>query len=195
MITACYERVSTELQNHSSQHSVLVDYCARENLKEIIYFKDIAGGTKLRPELNKLITKVKEGSIKKVICYKLDRLGRSLSDLLSTIDIFNKFGCTFISVSDGINTSTDSPFGKLQLGILGSISEFERGLTRDRVLAGLAAARAQGRVGGRPPVLQSIKDRAIEMLREGRHPKTISLEVGTSVASVYKLKKQLALVA
>lgn len=140
-------RVSTDSQNHSSQHSALVDYCARENLKEIIFFKDVAGGTKLRPELNKLITKVKEGSIKKVICYKLDRLGRSLSDLLSTIDIFNKFGCTFISVSDGINTSTDSPFGKLQLGILGSISEFERGLTQERVMAGLAAARAQGRVG------------------------------------------------
>ena len=195
MITACYLRVSTESQNHSSQHSALVDYCARENLKEIIYFKDVAGGTKLRPELNKLITKVKEGSIKKVICYKLDRLGRSLSDLLSTIDIFNKFGCTFISVSDGINTSTDSPFGKLQLGILGSIAEFERGLIRERVMAGLAAARAQGKVGGRPGLPQATKDRMRQMLSSGTHPKVISNDVGTSVASVYKLKKQLALLS
>ena len=194
MITACYLRVSTESQNHSSQHSALVDYCARENLKEIIYFKDVAGGTKLRPALNKLITKVKEGSIKKVICYKLDRLGRSLSDLLSTIDIFNKFGCTFISVSDGINTSTDSPFGKLQLGILGSISEFERGLIRERVMAGLAAARAQGKVGGRPSLPQATKDRMRHMLAEGFKERMIASECGVSVASVYKMKK-LALVA
>jgi len=195
VITACYLRISTESQNHSSQHSALVDYCARENLKEIIYFKDVAGGTKHRPELNRLITKVKEGSIKQVICYKLDRLGRSLADLLSTIDIFNKFGCTFISVSDGINTSTDSPFGKLQLGILGSIAEFERKLIKDRVMAGLAAARAQGRIGGRPGLTQATKDRMRQMLSAGAHPKVISNDVGTSVASVYKLKKQLALLS
>ena len=194
MITACYSRVSTNNQTHASQDNAVIEYCTRNGFENVKVFQEVASGAKNRPILNELLEMVRAGKVRRVITFKLDRLGRSLPDLLATIDIFSKFNTEFISIQDGINTSNQSAFGRLQLGLLASIADFERSLIRERVIAGLRAARKNGRIGGRPPVLQSIKDRAIGMLREGRHPKTISQEVGTSVASVYKLKK-LALVS
>ena len=194
MITACYERISTNNQTHNSQDKVVTDYCTRNGFENVKVFREVASGAKNRPVLNEILEMVRAGKICRVITFKLDRLGRSLPDLLATIDILSKFNTEFISIQDGINTSNQSAFGRLQLGLLASIADFERSLIRERVMAGLRAAKKNGRVGGRPPVPQSIKDRAIELLREGRHPKTISQEVGTSVASVYKIKK-LALVS
>ena len=194
MITACYERISTNNQTHNSQDKVVTDYCTRNGFENVKVFREVASGAKRRPVLNQLLEMVRAGKVCRVITFKLDRLGRSLPDLLATIDILSKFNTEFISIQDGINTSNQSAFGRLQLGLLASIADFERSLIRERVMAGLRAARKNGKIGGRPPVLQSIKDRAIELLREGRHPKTISQEVGTSVASVYKIKK-LALVS
>jgi DNA invertase Pin-like site-specific DNA recombinase len=194
MITACYERISTNNQTHNSQDKAVTDYCKRNGFENVKVFREVASGAKNRPILNELLEMVRAGKVRRVITFKLDRLGRSLPDLLATIDILSKFNTEFISIQDGINTSNQSAFGRLQLGLLASIADFERSLIRERVMAGLRAARKNGKIGGRPPVLQSIKDRAIELLREGRHPKTISQEVGTSVASVYKIKK-LALVA
>jgi DNA invertase Pin-like site-specific DNA recombinase len=194
MITACYERVSTNNQTHNSQDKAVTDYCTRNGFENVKVFREVASGAKRRPVLNQVLEMVRAGKVCRVITFKLDRLGRSLPDLLATIDILSNFNTEFISIQDGINTSNQSAFGRLQLGLLASIADFERSLIRERVMAGLRAARKNGRFGGRPPLLQSIKDRAIEMLREGRHPKTISQEVGTSVASVYKIKK-LALIA
>ena len=194
MITACYERISTNNQTHNSQDKAVTDYCTRNGFENVKVFREVASGAKNRPVLNQLLEMVRAGKVCRVITFKLDRLGRSLPDLLATIDILSKFNTEFISIQDGINTSNQSAFGRLQLGLLASIADFERSLIRERVMAGLRAARKNGKIGGRPPVLQSIKDRAIELLREGRHPKTISQEVGTSVASVYKIKK-LALVS
>jgi DNA invertase Pin-like site-specific DNA recombinase len=117
-----------------------------------------------------------------------------LQDLLSTISIFNEFGCAFISTADGVNTEVSSPLGRLQLQLLGVISAFEKDLIRDRVISGLKAARAKGRVGGRPSLPQTTKERMRHMLTEGFKEKVIASECGVSVASVYKIKK-LALVA
>ena len=195
MLTCSYQRVSTNNQTHASQDKAVIDYCTRNGFENVKVFQEVASGAKNRPILNELLEMVRAGKVSRVITFKLDRLGRSLPDLLATIDILSKFNTEFISIQDGINTSNQSAFGRLQLGLLASIADFERSLIRERVIAGLRAARKNGRIGGRPPVLQSIKDRAIGMLKEGRHPKTISFEVGTSVASVYKLKKQLTLVA
>ena len=114
---------------------------------------------------------------------------------MSTISIFNEFGCAFISTADGVNTEVSSPLGRLQLQILGVISSFEKDLIRERVISGIRAAQAKGTILGRPALQQSVKERMRHMLAEGTHPKVISNDVGASVASVYKLKKQLAMVA
>ena len=194
MITACYERISTNNQTHNSQDKAVNDYCTRNGFENVKVFREVASGAKRRPVLNQLLEMVRAGKVCRVITFKLDRLGRSLPDLLATIDILSKFNTEFISIQDGINTSNQSAFGRLQLGLLASIADFERSLIRERVMAGLRAAKKNGRVGGRPGLQQSTKDRIRHMLTEGFHPRAIARECGTSVASVYKIKK-LALVS
>jgi len=194
MITACYERISTNSQTHNSQDKAVTDYCTRNRFENVKVFREVASGAKRRPVLNELLEMVRAGKVCRVITFKLDRLGRSLPDLLATIDILSKFNTEFISIQDGINTSNQSAFGRLQLGLLASIADFERSLIRERVMAGLRAARKNGRVGGRPSLAQATKDRMTHMLAEGFKEKLIASECGVSVASVYKIKK-LALVA
>ncbi len=83
-----------------------------------------------------------------VIVWKLDRLGRSLKDLIETLNILKDRGVDFISLTERIDTTT--PGGKLIFHLMGALAEFERDLIRERTNAGLAAARARGRIGGRP---------------------------------------------
>jgi len=83
-----------------------------------------------------------------VVIWKLDRLGRSLKDLIETLTILKDRGVDFISVTENINTTT--PGGKLIFHLMGALAEFERDLIRERTNAGIAAARARGRIGGRP---------------------------------------------
>ena len=194
MITACYERISTNNQTHDSQDKAVTDYCTRNGFENVKVFREVASGAKRRPVLNQLLEMVRAGKVCRVITFKLDRLGRSLPDLLATIDILSKFNTEFISIQDGINTSNQSAFGRLQLGLLASIADFERSLIRERVMAGLRAARKNGRFGGRPSLAQATKDRMRHMLAEGFKERVIASECGVSVASVYKIKK-LALVS
>lgn len=189
MITACYERISTNHQTHNSQDKAVNDYCTRNGFENVKVFREVASGAKRRPVLNELLEMVRAGKVCRVITFKLDRLGRSLPDLLTTIDILSKFNTEFISIQDGINTSNQSAFGRLQLGLLASIADFERSLIRERVMAGLRAARKNGRVGGRPCLAQATKDRMQHMLSEGFKERVIASECGVSVASVYKIKK------
>ncbi len=88
-----------------------------------------------------------------MIVWKLDRLGRSLKDLIETLNLLKDRGVDFISVTEKIDTTT--PGGKLIFHLMGALAEFERDLIRERTNAGLAAARARGRVGGRPRKLAS----------------------------------------
>jgi len=194
MITACYERISTNHQTHNSQDKAVSEYCTRNGFENVKVFREVASGAKRRPVLNQLLEMVRAGKVCRVITFKLDRLGRSLPDLLATIDILSKFNTEFISIQDGINTSNQSAFGRLQLGLLASIADFERSLIRERVMAGLRAARKNGRFGGRPSLAQATKDRMRHMLAEGFKERVIASECGVSVASVYKIKK-LALVS
>jgi len=145
--------------------------------------------------LANLLELAQKGTVKRVLVWKLDRLGRSLPDLIATIHTLTQSGCSFVSISDNIDTGQDSPFARLQLGLLASIAEFERSLIRERVVSGLKAARAKGRIGGRPGLAQETRDKINHMLKEGFHPKTIGRELGISPASVYKAKKQLVLAA
>jgi len=124
-----------------------------------------------------------------VIVWRLDRLARSIFHLSYLIDIFNKHGCAFISVNDSIDTSNSSPTSAFQMHILGAVAQLERSLIRERVVAGLKAAKAKGKMLGRPGLQQTTKDRMRHMLAEGFKERVIASECGVSVASVYKMKK------
>ena len=113
-------------------------------------FKEKASGAQCdRPELKKTLTYMREGDT--LIVWKLDRLARSLKQLIETVEHLEKLKIGFLSLTESIDTTTSG--GRLIFHIFASLAEFERSLIRERTLAGLTAARKRGRIGGRPPSL------------------------------------------
>lgn len=136
-----YLRVSKHEQNEALQRDALKDAGCEK------YFNDkMTGSTFERKGLEDLLAFVRSGDT--VIVWKLDRLGRSLKDLIETLNLLKSRGVDFISLTESIDTTT--PGGKLIFHLMGALAEFERDLIRERTNAGLAAARVRGRVGGRP---------------------------------------------
>ncbi len=177
-----YARVSTQDQNFELQEDAL-----NKSGCEIL-FKETASGSKTdRPELDKLIGQLRKGDI--VIVYKLDRLGRSLKHLLEMVDLLNRKEVGLQSISDSIDTNT--PQGRLFFNISASFAEFEKDLIRERTKAGLEAARARGRKGGRRRGMsKEAEQKAIlaeTYYREGKMSVIeISKEVGISKMTLYK---------
>ena len=157
-----YARVSTRDQNLELQFDALT-----QAGRELIYQEKASGALAARVELDKLLLQVRPGDT--VYIYKLDRLGRSLKHLLDLVADLQRRGIGLISLTDAINTS--SAQGRLVLNLFASLAEFERELIRERTLAGLAAARARGRIGGRKPGLSAEAQRtarAAELLYKAR---------------------------
>jgi DNA invertase Pin-like site-specific DNA recombinase len=149
--TAVYIRVSTLEQRTDSQEQELRRYCRQRGWKNLGFYMDkISGAKASRPELDRLIQDIRGGTIERLVIYKLDRLGRSLTHLALILEELIRLKVPLIASSQGIDTSTDSSTGRLQLGMLMVIAEFERGIIRERVNAGIAAAKARGVKFGRP---------------------------------------------
>jgi DNA invertase Pin-like site-specific DNA recombinase len=136
-----YARVSAQEQNLSLQLDALQAVGC-----EVVYQEKIGGGKKDRPELQKALTQIRAGDI--VVVWRLDRLARSLRDLVSLVNEIQGKGAELQSLNDQIDTTT--PQGKFTFHLFAALAEFERDIIRERTKAGLAAARARGRVGGRP---------------------------------------------
>jgi DNA invertase Pin-like site-specific DNA recombinase len=135
-----YARVSTVEQNEASQMDALNGASC-----ERIFVEIYSGKSKNRPELERMIDTLRKGDI--VVVQHLDRLGRSLKDLIELMDGFKQQGVQFISLNEKIDTTT--AIGELAFHMIGSIAQFERRLISERTKAGLDAARARGRKGGR----------------------------------------------
>lgn len=136
-----YARVSTQDQNLDLQTDALTKAGC-----ELIYKEKISGKSKERPELIKLFEKLRKGDT--VVVWKLDRLGRSLRDLIDLVTKMQEMEVSFLSIQDGINTNTAT--GRFTFNIFASLAEFEREIISERTKAGLNSARARGRKGGRP---------------------------------------------
>jgi DNA invertase Pin-like site-specific DNA recombinase len=143
-----YARVSTQDQDLALQ----LDALAKEGCEKIFQEK-ASGAQRDRPELKAALAYMRKGDT--LVVWKLDRLARSMKQLIETIESFQDEGIGLKSLQDPIDTS--SPSGKLVFHIFAALAEFERGVIRERTTAGLRAARERGRVGGRPPAL-SAKD-------------------------------------
>ena len=128
---------------------VLLSSCGRLS----IYYDRISSGRTSRPEQDCMVQNMRDGKIARVACYKLDRMGRSLTHLALIIDEMNRLQVPLICTSQGIDTSDNNPCGKFQLGVLMAVAEFEREIIRERVNSGLAVARAKGVRLGRPSTL------------------------------------------
>src|ERR1035441_900023 len=178
---ALYARVST--LNHGQDPEVqlreLRAYCERRGFEIVDEYVDtgISGSRERRPALDKLITACRKRLVDGVVVYRYDRFARSLRQLVNALEEFRSLGIDFISIHEGVDTST--PNGRLIFGIFASIAEFERELIRDRVRSGLAAAKAKGKRIGRPRLAVDV--RRIESLRrQGRSWAEITGETGIS---------------
>ena len=107
-----------------------------------------------RPVLDALLVDARRRKFDVLVCWRLDRLGRNLKHLITLLDDVQAVGIAFVSLAEGIDATT--PAGRLQLHILGAIAEFERGRIQERVMAGLARARAQGKRLGRPKAITPV---------------------------------------
>src|SRR6187549_1075166 len=148
MRCALYARVSTTDQVPENQLQELRRYAAARGWSAVEYVDHGVSGSKdRRPALDKLTAAVRRHQVDAVVCWRLDRLGRNLRHLVLLLDDWQARGIAFITLGEGIDTST--PAGRLVAGVLGSIAEFERARIQERIHAGLARARAQGRRLGR----------------------------------------------
>jgi len=180
-----YARVSTKDQNLSSQ----IDALKKEGCEKI-YQEKFTGATKERPQLQKMVEQLRDGDI--VVVWKLDRLARSLQDLVSLVNDFQAKGAGLNSLNDHIDTTT--PTGKFTFHIFAALSEFERDIIRERTKAGLAAARARGRVGGRPKGLSKKAEntaRVAESLYKEGHMTTTEIceQLSISRGTLYRYLK------
>jgi DNA invertase Pin-like site-specific DNA recombinase len=150
---AIYARVSTHNgQNPEMQLGEIRQYCANRGWRVAEEYVDtgISGAKEHRPALDRLLKSCRKRLVDAVVVYRYDRFARSLRQLVNALEDFRALGIDFVSLHEGVDTST--PNGRLIFGIFASIAEFERELIRDRVRSGLASAKARGKHLGRPRV-------------------------------------------
>ena len=186
MRAALYARVSTHVgQNPEMQLAELRSYCQRRGWEIAGEYVDVgvSGAKERRPQLDRLLVDCRKRGVDAVVVYRYDRFARSLRQLVNALCEFEALGIQFISLHEGVDTST--PNGRLVFGIFASIAEFERDLIRERVRSGLAAARARGKRLGRPPAL--VDASKIAALRaQGCGWREIAAELGVGVGTVMR---------
>jgi DNA invertase Pin-like site-specific DNA recombinase len=173
-----YARVSTQDQDTAAQIVAL-----KAAGCELIFQEKAASGRWERPELHRLLGQLRKGDV--FVVWKLDRLSRSLKDVLSLMEKIQQAGAGFQSLTEAIETT--SPGGRMMMQIVGAFAEFERAMLRERTRNGLDAARKQGRIGGRRPKLKTHqREEIVHLVTSGKkssadaarlfnvHPSTVS---------------------
>lgn len=166
-----YARVSTADQDPQMQ----IDALIRDGVGEQdVYHEKVSGAAKKRPQFTKMMRELRPGDV--VTVWKLDRLGRTLRQVLETIDRIREAGAHLRILTQQLDTST--PMGKCMLAMIAAFAELERDLGIERTRAGLAAAASQGRRGGaRPQYAQADIERAAAAFREGTSYKELAATV------------------
>ena len=184
MRTAVYIRISTVEQNSALQRQELEQYIqARGWTLAGTYEDQMSGDKSARPGLNRLLNDATARRFDAVIVWKLDRFGRSLVDCLGHIQTLERYGVRFLAITQGLDTNQNDPAGRFLLHILGAAAEFERSLIRERVHAGIKAAKKAGKVLGRP---KRIFDRSEvhELRRQGLSIRDISKRLDVGMGTV-----------
>lgn len=174
-----YARVSTLQQDEALQLDAL-----QAAGVDRVFIDKASGKLESRPALDDLLAHARPGD--SLVVWRLDRLGRSLRHLIDVVSDLEQRGVGFISLTEALDTTT--PGGRLLFHVFGALAEFEHALIRERTLAGLAAARARGRTGGRPTVWTPEKLKTAKAMRaSGEYDVAgIARVLGVSRASVYR---------
>jgi DNA invertase Pin-like site-specific DNA recombinase len=173
-----YARVSTGEQDTAAQIAALKTAGC-----EVIFSEKASGGRWDRPELHKLLSQLRKGDV--LVVWKLDRLSRSLRDVLTIMERVQEKKAGFRSLTESVDTTT--PAGRMMMQMVGAFAEFERAMLKERTHAGLDAARKEGRIGGRPPKLKPQQRlEIVRLVKKGKktaadaarlfgvHPATVS---------------------
>lgn len=174
-----YARISTQDQNLDLQRDALINSGCEK------IFEDVASGAKAeRTGLEDALEYIREGDT--LVVWKLDRLGRSLKQLIEVVNHIHERKIGFKSIQESIDTTT--PGGKLIFHVFGALAEFEREVIRERTFAGLHAARARGRMGGRPKLMDDKKVEMVKVLLDNPNHsiQDICEMLGVSRATLYR---------
>lgn len=181
-----YTRVSTDKQKVDMQLRELGDFVKRSGWK--IYKKFIdqgyTGANTKRSAFIEMMNEAKKRKFDILLIWKLDRLSRSLKDLINTLDELGSLGIDFISYENNLDTST--PTGKLVFQIIGAVAEFEKDIIQERVIAGLNNARHKGKTLGWPAIPESIIEKAKSLREKGLSFRKIGKELGVDEGTVRK---------
>jgi DNA invertase Pin-like site-specific DNA recombinase len=188
---AIYARVSTTNhgQDVTMQTRELREYCERRGWTVVGEYVDtgISGAKDRRPELDRLMADARRRRFEVLAVYRYDRFARSLRALVNALEEFRSLGIEFVSLHEGVDTST--PNGRLIFGIFASIAEFERELIRDRVRSGLRNARMKGKRLGRPPTF--VDAAMVGLLRsQGVSWRAIAKQLGVGIGIVYRAAQE-----
>ena len=184
MRAAIYARVSTvNGQSPEMQLAELREYASRRGWEIFGEYVDsgISGAKESRPELNRLMADAHRRHFDVVLCWKVDRFGRSLKHLVNALADLDSYGVAFVSLRDSLDLST--PSGRLMFQIIGAMAEFERSLIQERVRAGLRNAKLRGKTLGRPRRIVN-GDEMARLREQGASFREIAEAVGASPGTV-----------
>jgi len=180
-----YVRVSTTDQSCDLQKRELAQFVRARGWNRFTLYEDhgSSGKTVNRPSLKRLLVDARQRKLDVICCWKLDRLFRSLKDLITVLQEFQELGISFISLRDQVDLSTSA--GRLMMQVVGAFGEFEASLISERVKAGLANARAKGKILGRPKIRNDLE--IIRLRTQGMSYRSIAANQKTSLGSVQRV--------
>ena len=190
---AIYVRVSTDKQTIDNQVAALRQIAERRGWEVVDQYSDAgisgAKGRDGRPGLDQMLKDASKRKFDVIMAWAIDRLGRSLIDLLGTIQTLEACGVDLYLDQQSIDTTT--PAGKLMFQVCGAFGEFERSMIRQRINAGLKRAVAQGKQLGRPKVDPAIEKRIQAQLRLGKGMRKIARELGVGTGTVQRVREEM----
>jgi DNA invertase Pin-like site-specific DNA recombinase len=186
-----YARVSThDQQTLPLQMQAMQHYVRTRGWQVVLEVQEVHSGAVQRPQREPLLKAARRRELDAILVWRLDRWGRSLADLITTLQELNALGVGFVSLTEALDLTT--PIGRAMAGLLAVFAEFEREILRERVKAGIAQARQQGKPHGRPATAARQQQRVQELYAQGRSKAGIARELGIGRTSVRRLLHQTA---
>lgn len=181
-----YARVSThDQQTLPMQLGAMRTYARRRGWKVVLEEKEVGSGAKTRPKREQILTAARRRDLDAIVVWRLDRWGRSLLDLIGTLQELHAVGVGFVSLTEALDMTT--PAGRALAGMLAVFAEFERDILRDRVKAGIAQARKEGRPHGRPATVTRHTGEIGALFAGGTSKRQIAAKLGISRSSVRRM--------
>jgi DNA invertase Pin-like site-specific DNA recombinase len=188
---ATYTRVSTDGQSVAAQRLELQEYATARGWIIAHEYTDTASGVKSsRSGLDALMAAIRKGKITLLLSVKMDRIGRSFPHMAQLLGELDSAGCALVCSSQPVDTRSESPTGRLMMHVLMSMAEFERSMVRERTRAGVKAAKAAGKVLGRPRTLDAHRADILTLRATGLSMRAIAAKLTIPAGSVFATLRQ-----